>query len=121
MKTEANGGFLGLLRDGGFHSFLWTQFLGAFNDNLCKMVVSLRAVDVAANTGSGSQYLALAGAVFVIPFLLFSGYAGRLADSVSKRTVLVSVKAFEIAIMALGIAAFFSTRIELMLVVLFLM
>src|SRR6185369_8267919 len=70
---------------------------------------------------SGSRYLALSGAVFVLPFLLFSGYAGRLADRCSKRSVLVAVKAFEILIMAIGIAAFFSTRIEFMLAVLFLM
>src|SRR2546425_176648 len=110
-----------LLRNAGFHSFLWTQFLGALNDNMCKIVISMRAMHVAASTGSGSEYLALAGAVFVIPFLLFSGYSGRLADTLSKRTVLISVKAFEIFIMLFGLAAFFSTRIEWMLVVLFLM
>src|SRR5689334_17131154 len=91
--------------------FLWTQFLGALNDNLYKIAVSLRAIHVAATTG-GSAYLALAGAIFVLPFALFSGYAGRLADMHSKRTVLVSVKAFEIGVMLLGLAAFFSTRIE---------
>ena len=111
--------FRGLLAQSGFHAFLWTQFLGAFNDNLYKIIVSMRAVHVAAK--SSSEYLALAGAVFVIPFLLFSGYSGHLADAVSKRTVLISVKAFEIFAMALGFAAFFSNRIELMLVVLFLM
>src|SRR3954469_24929885 len=83
MQIE-NSGFKTLLRDAGFHSFLWTQFLGAFNDNLCKMVISLRAVHVAATTGSGSEYLALSGAIFVLPFLLFSGYSGRMADRLSK-------------------------------------
>src|SRR6476619_8087130 len=102
MKIGPSG-FKTLLRDAGFHSFLWTQFLGAFNDNLCKMAVSLRAVHVAASTGAGGEYLALSGAVFVLPFLLFSGYAGRLADVCSKRTVLVSVKAFEILVMVLGV------------------
>ena len=63
-------GFKQLLDDRGFHGFLWTQFLGALNDNLCKMAVSLRAVHVAATTGSGGEYLALSGAVFVLPFLL---------------------------------------------------
>jgi acyl-[acyl-carrier-protein]-phospholipid O-acyltransferase/long-chain-fatty-acid--[acyl-carrier-protein] ligase len=107
------------LKSTGFRSFLWTQFLGAFNDNLCKMAVSLRAVHVAAS--GGADYLALSGAVFVLPFLLFSGFSGHLADRFSKRSVLVSVKAFEILVMAIGIAAFFSTRMELMLLVLFLM
>jgi MFS family permease len=115
----SHGGFRELMGKRGFQSFLWTQFLGAFNDNLYKIVVSMRAVQVAA--GSGSRNLALAGAVFVLPFLLFSGYAGHLADAVSKRTVLISVKVFEVAVMLLGVAVFFSTRVELMMIVLFLM
>jgi acyl-[acyl-carrier-protein]-phospholipid O-acyltransferase/long-chain-fatty-acid--[acyl-carrier-protein] ligase len=118
----AQNSFKDLLKNAGFHSFLWTQFLGAFNDNVYKILVSMRAVDVAANNGSNSDtYLALSMVVFVIPFLLFSGYSGHLADVVSKRKVLISVKVFEIFVMVLGLAAFFSTRIELMLVVLFLM
>ncbi len=114
-----HGGFGDLLEKRGFQAFLWTQFLGAFNDNLYKIIVSMRAVQIAAD--SGGVYLSLALAVFVVPFLLFSGYSGHLADAVSKRTVLISVKVFEVAVMLLGLAVFFSTRIELMLVVLFLM
>jgi acyl-[acyl-carrier-protein]-phospholipid O-acyltransferase/long-chain-fatty-acid--[acyl-carrier-protein] ligase len=120
-QTMPHGGFGELLQKRGFQAFLWTQFLGAFNDNVYKIVVSMRAVHVAATTGSGSEYLSLAGAVYVVPFLLFSGYSGHLADAVSKRTVMIAVKVFEIAVMLLGLAAFFSTRIELMLAVLFLM
>ncbi len=120
MKSES-GGFKDLLKNSGFQAFLGTQFLGALNDNLYKMIVSMRAVHVAANTEASGRYLSIAGAVFVIPFLLFSGYSGHLADKISKRTVLISVKAFEIVAMALGLAAFFTTRIEFMLVVLFLM
>jgi len=117
----SRNGFKDLIKNAGFHSFLWTQFLGAFNDNVYKILVSMRAVHVAANTGSGSMYLSLAGVVFVVPFLLFSGYSGHLADVLSKRKVLISVKVFEIFVMTLGLAAFFSSRIELMLLVLFLM
>ena len=54
-----------LLKNGGFQAFLWTQFLGAFNDNVYKIIVSMRAVHVAASTGGGSAYLSLAGVVFV--------------------------------------------------------
>src|SRR5215470_4338727 len=109
---KSSSGFRQLLRNSGFHSFLWTQFLGAFNDNAYKIVVSMRAVEVAA--GASSAYLSLAGVVFALPFLLFSGYSGHLSDAVSKRRVLIGVK-------ALGIAAFFTTSMEFMLVVLFLM
>src|SRR5579862_4369371 len=118
MNNES-GNFKQLLRNGGFQSFLWTQFLGALNDNLYKMIVSMRAVHVAASTGT--EYVSIALGVFVIPFFLFSGYSGQLADRLSKRTVLISVKIFEIAVMALGIAVFFTTRLEWMLLVLFLM
>src|SRR5882724_6792270 len=117
----AHNSFKDLLKNGGFHAFLWTQFLGAFNDNVYKMIVSMRAVHIAAANHSDSSYLSLALAVFVVPFLLFSGYSGHLADVISKRKVLVAVKVFEIFIMLFGLAVFFSTRIELMLVVLFLM
>ena len=118
MATQTtSSGFGPLLRDRGFRAFLWTQFLGAFNDNAYKIIVSMRAVHIAG----GGQYLSLAGAVFVLPFLLFSGYSGHLADAQPKRSVLVAVKVFEILVMLFGLAAFFSTRIELMLVVLFLM
>ena len=116
-----HGGFKALIKNRGFHAFLWTQFLGAFNDNVYKIIVSMRAVHVAASSESSSLYLSIAGAVFVVPFLLFSGYSGHLADAVSKRKVLIGVKIFEIFAMGLGLAAFFSTRIELMLLVLFLM
>ena len=50
----AQNSFKDLLKNAGFQSFLWTQFLGAFNDNVYKILVSMRAVHVAANTGNGS-------------------------------------------------------------------
>ena len=120
-KRVRHSGFKSLLRDQSLRAFLWTQFLGAFNDNVYKIVVSMRAVHVAADSESSSLYLSLAGAVFVVPFLLFSGYTGHLAEAISKGSVLIGVKIFEIFVMGLGLAAFFSTRIELMLLVLFLM
>src|SRR5882724_645991 len=95
-------------QDRSFQSFLWTQFLGAFNDNVFKIVVSLFAVHVTANGAVSSKYLALAGAVFVLPFLLFAGYAGQVADRFSKTRVLQITKAFEIGIMAFGAYALVS-------------
>src|ERR1700691_6337912 len=96
------GSYSNLAGDGGFQCFLWTQFLGAFNDNVYKMIVSVGAVELAADQLLGSKYLALAGAVFVIPFLLFAGYAGQIADRFSKTRVLQVTKAGEMFIMAFG-------------------
>ena len=117
----AHGGFKDVLKNGGFTAFLWTQFLGAFNDNAYRIIVSLRAVYIVAQAGQSDKYVALAGAIFVLPSLLFTGYAGQLADALSKRTVLIAVKIFEVAVMGLGILVFFSHNVALMYAVLFLM
>jgi len=117
----AHGGFKDVLKNRGFLAFLCTQFLGAFNDNAYRIIVSLRAVHIVAHADESGKYLALAGAIFVLPSLLFTGYAGHLADVISKCRVLIAVKIFEIAVMALGILVFFSQNIALMFVVLFLM
>jgi len=115
------GKYTDTLKQLGLQPFLWAQFLGALNDNFYKIVVSLLAADLATSTGGGSGYLSLVGAVFMLPFFFFSGYAGHVADVFSKRNVLVITKAFEIVAMALGFFAFLSQRIELMLGVVFLM
>jgi acyl-[acyl-carrier-protein]-phospholipid O-acyltransferase/long-chain-fatty-acid--[acyl-carrier-protein] ligase len=85
------------------------------------MVVSLLAVQEALNAGAGSAALALVSAVFIMPFLLFSGYAGHAADVLSKRTVLVVTKFFEVLVMVLACGALLSGRLDYMLSVLFLL
>src|SRR5438445_12666663 len=88
---------------GGLQPFLWTQFLGAFNDNLFKIVVSLLAVRLAATSAAASYQLSIVGAIFILPFVLFSGYAGQLADVYSKRAVLIVTKSLEIVATVLGL------------------
>ncbi len=117
----AHSGFKDVLKNGGFLAFLCTQFLGAFNDNAYRIIVSLRAVHIVAQADQNGKYLALAGAIFVLPSLLFTGYAGQLADAISKRKVLIAVKMFEIAVMGFGIVVFLSYSVAWMFVVLFLM
>src|SRR5579862_5432588 len=116
----ADGKYQDLLKSTGFQSFLWTQFLGSFNDNVFKMIVSMFAVDRAGAAGGGSE-LSLVGALFILPFFLFSGYAGHLADTFSKRVVLISVKVFEVVAMAAGILAFLAGRMDMMLGVVVMM
>ena len=73
----------------GFRALLATQFLGAFNDNAFKLVISLIAVNQFANAQGGTIFLSLSGVLLVLPFLLFSTYAGFLADRFSKKTIIV--------------------------------
>ncbi len=116
----AIGRFSDVFRRAGFRAFLGTQFLGALNDNIYKTAVSLVAISVAA-AGEGSLILSLAQGLFILPFVLFSGYAGHVADAYSKRTVLIATKTFEVFVMSVAVAALVTESIELMLVVLFLM
>ena len=115
----ASGSYRQVLGEKGFHPFLWTQFLGAFNDNLFKIVVSLLAVQLASGA-EAARNLSLVGAIFITPFLLFSGYAGQLADIYSKRTVLIVTKSLEIATALLAFVALVFGRLEITFAVLFL-
>src|SRR5712664_3274216 len=114
-----NGSYRQTLSRRGLQPFLWTQFLGAFNDNLFKIVVSMLAVHLVAAERAGRE-LSIVSAIFILPFLLFSGYAGQLADVYSKRTVLVVSKSLEIVAASLGLVAFFSGHLQLTYGVLFL-
>src|SRR5262245_65769332 len=107
------GTYRATLQRRGLQPFLWTQFLGAFNDNLFKIVVSLLAVRTATSAADAGFPLALVGAIFILPFVLFSGYAGQLADIYSKRSVLVVTKSLEIVATALGLVAFVIGRLGL--------
>lgn len=106
MKTET--GYGKLLINGEFEALLWTQVLGGFN-------ISFFAVNAVAGNP------ALAGAIFAIPFLLFAGYSGQIADRFSKTRVLRATKAFEIAIMPIAIAALLAASMKLQFAVLFLL
>src|SRR6266849_825257 len=93
LAGMAHRGFSNVLKQQGFQAFLWTQFLGAFNDSVYQTIVAL-------HVGTANPaYVPLVPAVFTLPSLVFSGYSGHLADRISKRTVMIAVKAFEIAIM----------------------
>ncbi len=90
-----------------FRSFRFlnvTQFLGALNDNLFKLLVIYLLIHV-KGAQEASTILSLAGAIFVIPFLVFSSSAGILADRISKRTIIVYAKIFEVTVMTLALIA----------------
>jgi acyl-[acyl-carrier-protein]-phospholipid O-acyltransferase / long-chain-fatty-acid--[acyl-carrier-protein] ligase len=109
-----------VLKSKGFRSFLVTQFLGAFNDNAFKQVVILSMVSLLSGQEE-TRYVALAGALFTLPFLLFSSYAGFLADRFSKKQVMVWAKVAEIVVMGLGGLAFATQNLNAILMVVFLM
>src|SRR6187551_963738 len=104
-----------------FAPLFFTQFLGAFNDNLLKsalgIVVTFR---LAEQAGMGAASLVmLAGAVFIAPFFLFSGASGTLADRVDKSLIARVVKVAEIGIMTLGAVGLWQASVPLLFAALF--
>lgn len=88
-----------------FVSLNLTQFFSAINDNLYKLLLVFLLINLEGSENSNS-ILALAGAIFVIPFILFSSLAGTLADRYSKRTLIYITRILEIIIMILGLLSF---------------
>ena len=86
-----------------FLSFLGTQALGAFNDNVFKQLVLLLGVGYLM---ADIEYQAVVQFLFALPFLLFSGLAGDLSDRFSKGRLMVLCKVAEIIIALLGVGAF---------------
>jgi MFS family permease len=111
-----------LLRKRRFLPLFVTQFLGAFNDNLFKTaMVILVTYYVYSDPTKEAVFNAISGAVFILPFFLFSALAGQLADSSDKARIIRIVKTAEIVIMIFGAAGLLIHSIPLMLLALFAM
>ena len=91
------------VKNRSFLCFLGTQSLGAFNDNVFKQLVLLLGVGYLM---AGVEYQAVVQFMFALPFLLFSGLAGDIADRISKGRLMVLCKVAEIIIALLGVGAF---------------
>lgn len=88
----------------GFWSLFAAQFLGAFNDNLFKTTLTVSITFEAASFGGlePTALVALAGALLILPFALFSALAGQLSDRLPKHRLIRLTKLGECLIMTLG-------------------
>ncbi|HLP75827.1 MAG TPA: MFS transporter, partial [Candidatus Paceibacterota bacterium] len=106
----------------GFWSLFVTQFQGAFSDNVVKNLVIFVALFGSTMTlEEKNSYGEWIGALFSLPFILFSMAGGFLADRFSKRSVMLGVKVFELLIMSLVFTGLWSWNKNLLLASVFLM
>lgn len=106
-----------------FSAMFFTQFLGAFNDNVFKQSLILILTYVAA-TKMGmaiSTLNNLAAMLFILPYFLFSALAGQIADKYEKATLTQSIKLLEMIIMLIAAVGFWFEIYWLLFVALFLM
>jgi acyl-[acyl-carrier-protein]-phospholipid O-acyltransferase / long-chain-fatty-acid--[acyl-carrier-protein] ligase len=99
-ETAVNGSNLR-----GIRGLLVAQFLGQFNDQAWKQVVILLAIAAAVNETEGTKQTAIAQIILMIPLTVISLPAGLLADRVSKRSVILSMKFLELVLMLAGTLA----------------
>ena len=111
-----------LLRQRRFAPFFWTQFLGAGNDNVFKFAFTVM-VTYQLSVGWLPPALAglVIGALFILPYVLFSATSGQLADHWEKSRLMRLVKNLEIAIMLLAAYGFWAGNAGVLLGCTFLM
>ena len=98
-------------------NLLFVQFFGAFNDNAWKLIVTLlgiRAVERLFDTDDpmlqqASQWeTTVAFGVLMLPLVLFSLPAALLADRLSKRDLMISMKFVEVLLMLTAAVTLFA-------------
>ncbi len=114
---------LALLGKRRFGPMFAVQFLGAFNDNLLKFAMLFLAnFGILASRPEHAKLLAaVATGLFILPYFLFSAFAGELADRIDKARLIRWIKAAEVGIMALALGGFSLGSIPILLTCLFLM
>ncbi|MCW5651941.1 MAG: MFS transporter [Ramlibacter sp.] len=122
MSADSHPNQFALLKQRRFAPFFWTQFSGAANDNLFKFAFTVMVTyQLQIRWLPPAMAGLVIGALFILPFLLFSATSGQLADKYDKRLLIVFVKRLEIVIMALAAFGFFSASVPILLACTFLM
>lgn len=94
------------LKSRTFIGLLLAQFTATFNDQMIHIVAIFFASDVLVRYLSLAKHgidekavISIVTACFITPFLIFSPYAGQLADKFSKRSIIVFWKLAEVVFM----------------------
>ncbi|MBW2369167.1 MAG: MFS transporter [Deltaproteobacteria bacterium] len=113
----------GLLTVKRFAPFFWTQFFGAFNDNVFKngLVIFIAFQTTQAMAEKSHLLINVAAGMLILPFFLFSSLAGQIADKYEKGLLIRYVKIVEIIIMCLVAAAFILNSLFALLLLMFMM
>ena len=115
--SQAHPNQFALLGQRRFAPFFWTQFSGAANDNLFKFAFTVMVTYQLSVSWMEPKMAGLViGAVFILPFLLFSATSGQLTDKYDKTKVIRFVKNLEIVIMALAAYGFFNANVPILLI-----
>ncbi len=122
LEAAAHSNQFALLGQRRFAPFFWVQFLGAGNDNVFKFAFTvLVTYQLQVSWLPPAMAGLVIGALFILPFLLFSATSGQLADKHDKAELIRFTKSLEIAIMALAGWGFYQQNVPVLLACIFLM
>ena len=112
-----------LLASRRFAPFFWTQFLGAYNDNVFKnTLVLFIAYKMGSQMAAKSDILInLAAGLFILPFFFISATAGQIADKYEKSMLMRYIKVAEIIIAVMAAFAFYYKNVTCLMFLLFLL
>ena len=111
-----------LLGQRRFAPFFWTQFSGAANDNVFKFAFTVMVTyQLSISWMQPAMAGLVIGALFILPFLLFSATSGQLTDKYEKTKMIRFVKNLEIVIMLIAAYGFFTANVPVLLGCTFLM
>ncbi len=121
-EANAHANQFALLGQRRFAPFFWTQFAGAANDNLFKFAFTVMVTyQLQLSWMQPSMAGLVIGALFILPFLLFSATAGQLTDKFDKTKMIRFVKNLEIVIMLIAAWGFVRADAPILLGCVFLM
>ncbi|MDD3467182.1 MAG: MFS transporter [Campylobacterales bacterium] len=95
------------------------QFLGAMNDNILKNALLIMVTFGIINSQNPGMLINLAAGLFILPFLLFSAWAGIVAEQHDKAILTRRLKTLEILIAITACIGLFSHSAYVLLVALF--
>jgi len=106
-----------LLKERRFAPFFWTQFLGAFNDNVFKtaFLVVLTFDAASWNIANPAMLTTLIPGLFILPYVVFSATAGQIAEKMEKGKLARYVKIIEIGIMLVAGIGWMTKSVPLLL------
>lgn len=111
-----------LLSKRRFLPLFCTQFLGAFNDNLYKnALIILLAFSTQITLANQYTLINVCAALFIIPYFLFSAFAGQIADKFEKSELIRWIKIAEVTLAVLVALGFVFHNLILLLAALFLL
>lgn len=82
----------------GYWSLIATQFQGAFNENGLKNLIIFLVLGMGLTDAQRDRMVLVVGALFSLPFILFSMAGGYFADRHSKRAIAIATKLLEMAV-----------------------